>query len=124
MSIFTTSNGKIKTVAANLDVTTYVTIATATNSVMRLESIKAACDATTTAFTLVYSYGGIDYFIANAEAIAANSSYFLSGHNIQLSIGGSIKVKASIASHISVTAVIVDTPPVMSGGGAPSGSGG
>lgn len=124
--IITSSNGHRKTFSRNLGVTTYVTLATATNSVMTLESLMAACDSTPTAFTLVYSYNGTDYFIANAVPIAANSAYFLSGHHIQMAIGGVLKVKASIIDHISVTAVIIDTPPVRSnnsnGGGVPVGA--
>lgn len=125
--IITSSNGHRKTVAKNLGVTTYVTLATATNSVMTLESLVAACDGTPTAFTLVYSYNGNDYFIANAVPITANSAYFLSGHSIQMAIGGVLKVKASIVDHISVTAVIIDMPPVQSSGfgsnsGVPAGA--
>lgn len=115
--IVTYSDGQRKTYAKKLDDASFHTLVpNSKGAVKTLESLSASCDGTPTDFTLAYNDGTDDFYIENALEIAANTSYRLTDHHIQLKPGDSIKIKASAGNHIHVLAVMIDTPPVKSAG--------
>jgi len=112
--IVTYSNDKRNVYPKNLGNTTLTVLVPCLKATKTLESVSVACGATGADFTLVYNDGTNDYYLENARPIAANASYYIKDHLVQMKIGDSIKVKASAADRLSVIAVTIDTMPQTS----------
>jgi hypothetical protein len=79
---------------------------------VRFDSLIAACDGTATTFFLwVELPGPTKIYLVNGTQIAANGTLQVKDHGLPLAPGWALKCKAGAASHITVTAVLMQTTP-------------
>jgi hypothetical protein len=108
--IFAQTQGNRRTVGNILSSTADTTIIADVPAGQRttLESLMVSCDGTTTAFSLWVDTGSTDFYIYNAKSISSNDVLKLENHHVSLRPGWSLKCKASIASHLMVTTVVIE----------------
>ena len=121
--IVTFSDGKRSTNRKKLNSTSFQTLVECgTKEAKMVEGLIVSCDATATDFTMVFTdEDGTDFTIYNEYAIGANETFIPSDFpHLPVYPSQSLRIKASIASHLTVIAITIDaiTVEAPKGGGA------
>lgn len=120
--IVTGSDGFRKANPASVGTSFSVLVDTSADEVKTIESVAVSCGGTATDFTLVYrTRGSNDFFICNAEPIAAHARILITDFNLPLQKGAQLRVKASNANQIDAIAVTID-PTSKSSASTPAGA--
>lgn len=121
MSVITSTSAQRETLAITLgDTNPHTLVDSNDKSVRTIESMLVSCGNAATGFTLIWNDGTTDFNVINAQQVAANTTLQLKDHHLVIrpkgSANGSLKVQASAANQLCVTAVVLSAPPVQTGG--------
>ena len=109
--IFAPNNANRSTSGFVLDTTadTVLVPTVVQGSRVTVDSIRVACDGTSTPITIWYDTGTAIINIAKAHPVQANDEYDIKDINIFLRTGWSLKCKAGTANHLDITVVFFES---------------
>lgn len=112
MTVFTNAIGTRKPIRTKVTSSTAVTLYTANKTKAFLEAVNVCnLDASADTFNLYVNDGTSDFYIANDEAIAANTRVKISDLPIDIPEGGTLKFKAGTGTAIDVVGTIIEQAP-------------
>lgn len=112
MSVFVTAQGTRKPILKKVTSSTAITLYTANNTRAFIEAVNVCnLDASADTFNLYINDGTSDFYIANDEAIAANTRVQLNNIPFDIPAGGTLKFKAGTGTAVDVVGTIIEQAP-------------